>query len=107
MSHATGAIRFNDGLIRYYEYSGTSDYVISHHYETTDQVTANWREWNEVKCECGKEEIVSIYSHYGKGFYMNGFACRYCNSVRTEHPFDFEIFERHEVEDWEKNLIWI
>lgn len=33
MSHANGAIKFNDGLIRYYEYDGTSDYVISHHYE--------------------------------------------------------------------------
>lgn len=105
MSHANGAIKFSNGVIRYYEYDGTSDYVISHHYETATEVHANWRMWNEVKCVCGKEEAVSIYSDYAYGFYLEGLACRHCNSVRSKDP-DFETYERNEVEDWEKDLNW-
>ncbi len=43
MSHATGALKFKDGTIRYYEYGGTSDVVLSHHYATTQEVGDNWR----------------------------------------------------------------
>lgn len=107
MSHAIGAIKFGDGLIRFYEYNGTSDYVISFHYRTPDQVSANWRSGNEVQCVCGEEEHVSIYSSYGDGFYMDGYACKYCNSVRTEHPYDFDLIECEDMDDdWQKSVIW-
>lgn len=32
MGHSIGAIRFSDGTIRYYEYNGTSDIVLSCRY---------------------------------------------------------------------------
>lgn len=107
MSHAIGAIKFGDGLIRFYEYNGTSDYVISYHYRTPDQVSENWRSSKHVECDCGEEEPVSIYSSYGGGFYMDGYACKFCNSVRTEHPYDFDTIEREDMkEDWEKFVNW-
>ena len=72
MSHATGALKFKDGTIRYYEYDGTSDVVLSHHYKTIEEVSDNWREGEWLDCNCGKEEPVSIYTTYGGGFYLEG-----------------------------------
>ena len=104
MSHATGALKFEDGTIRYYEYDGTSDIVLSHHYETTQEVSDNWRNGTWLNCECGKEEPVSIFTSYGGGYYIDGMACKHCNSVRAnEH--DFDIIEREETEDWAKQLL--
>jgi len=104
MSHATGALKFKDGTIRYYEYNGTSDIVLSHHYATTQEVSDNWRNGTWLDCECGREEPVSIFTSYGDGYYIDGMACKHCNSVRTnEH--DFDIIEREEIEDWAKKLL--
>lgn len=100
-----GAIKFADNLIRFYEYNGTSDIVISRHYESMDEVSENWRDHTEETCSCGREEAVSLYTNYGGGFYIEGIACRHCNSVRSK-DFDFEILERDEVEDWVKDLEW-
>lgn len=104
MSHATGALKFNDGTIRYYEYNGTSDVVISHHYATKEEVSENWRKGKWVDCNCGKEEPVSIFTQYGHGFYIDGKACKHCNSVRS-NECDFDIIERNEIEDWAKIIL--
>jgi len=104
MSHATGAIKFKDNTIRYYEYDGTSDVVISHHYKTLDEVSDNWRKGEWLECECGKEEPVSIFTQYGGGYYIEGKACKICNSVRSNES-DFEIIEREETEDWANKIL--
>ena len=84
MSNAIGGIRFKDGTIRYYEYSGSYDMVISAHYATTQEVYDNWRTYPEMACKCGKEEDVELYSSYGGGFYFTGQACKDCGSCRGE-----------------------
>lgn len=99
MSHSIGAIKFNDGSIRYYEYDGTSDIVLSCHYSTCEEVFDNWRNQPNNHCKCGKEEDVSIFSSYGRGFYFLGKACRFCYSVR---PNDLDFDE--ETDDWANNL---
>lgn len=104
MSHATGAIKFKDNTIRYYEYNGTSDVVISHHYKTLDEVSENWRKGEWLECECGKEESVSIFTQYGSGYYIEGKACKRCNSVRSNES-DFEIIGREETEDWANKIL--
>jgi hypothetical protein len=104
MSHALGALKFEDGTIRYYEYDGTSDIVLSHHYATEEEVSENWREGEWLDCSCGKEESVSIFTKYGYGFYIDGKACKNCNSVAS-NEFYFDVIERDEQEDWAKTLL--
>ena len=106
MSHSTGALKFKDGTIRYYEYDGTSDIVLSHHYESTQEVSDNWRKGEWLDCNCGKEEPVSIYTTYGGGYYIEGMACKNCKSVRS-NELDFDIIENDETEHWaKKELGW-
>ena len=103
MSHTSGAIKFQDGTIRFYEYNGTADIVLSHHYATIEEVSDNWRSGTWSDCTCGGEEPVNIFSGYGGGFYLNGKACKTCNSIDTEYQFD--IIERDEQEDWAKTIL--
>lgn len=103
MSHAIGALKFKDGTIRYYEYDGASDIVLSHHYETVKEVNDNWRNGIQVHCVCEKEETVSIFTTYGGGYYIDGVACKHCNSVRSNGD-NFDIIEREETEDWAKDV---
>jgi hypothetical protein len=104
MSHSTGAIKFKDETIRYYEYNGTSDVVISHHYKTLDEVSENWKQGEWVECGCGKEESVSLYTQYGGGFYIEGIACKTCLSVRSKDS-DFDIIESNETNHWAKEIL--
>lgn len=78
-----GAILFPDDHIRYYEYNGTCDVPISHHYETPQEVRDNWRKHDWLTCECGGEEDVEVYSDYGGGFYFDGKACMRCGSLHA------------------------
>lgn len=103
MSHSIGAIRFSDGTIRYYEYNGTSDIVLSCHYSTVGEVSEHWRNQPDKYCICGCEEEVSIYSSYAGGFYFKGKACRQCCSVRP-NEIDFEIIEPEDTDNWAKEL---
>lgn len=82
MSHASGAVRFKDGTVKFYEYDGTADVCISHLYDHMQGVADNWREgeWMECKCPEGMED-VEIYSSYGDGFTFPGKACRKCLAV--------------------------
>ena len=70
MSHAMGAVRFPDGLILYYEYDGTSDFVISCLHDSKGEVKAEWRKHSPRICTCpiDKMETVEIYADYGNGF---------------------------------------
>jgi hypothetical protein len=103
MSHSSGAIKFNDGTIRYYEYDGTSDVVLSHHYESLEEVSDNWRNGVWLECRCGNEEPVSIFADYGGGFYIEGKACKICNNV-SSNEVEFIAIDREETEDWAKNI---
>jgi len=81
MSHASGAVRFPDGKVMFYEYNGTSDVAISHLYDNMQGVADNWRKGERLHCECEKGmEPVEIYSSYG-GFTYPGEACRTCRAL--------------------------
>ena len=92
MSHAMGAVRFPDGLILYYEYDGTSDFVISCLHDSKAEVSAEWRKHSPRVCTCPKMETVEIYADYGNGFSWVGLACRICRAVAgcSRHPFEIE-----------------
>jgi hypothetical protein len=86
MSHADGAVKFPDGIIMYYEYNGTVDFVIPRLYTTKEEMEANWRSANHDyvfnNCTCGQmAEPVEILSMYGGGFWWNGKACRTCMTI--------------------------
>lgn len=82
MSHASGAVKFGDGTVMFYEYNGTSEVAVSHLYDNMQGVADNWRngEWLDCKCPKGMEP-VEIYSSYGEGFYWPGEACRTCRAL--------------------------
>lgn len=81
MSHAVGAIRFPDGLIKFFEYNGTVDVCQPRLFDTQEELRANWRkqEWNV--CKCQDTELVEIASTYGYGFWWFGRACRKHNCI--------------------------
>ena len=56
MSHSLGAVQYKDKSIKYYEYNGTSDTIISCCYDTVEEVNNNWRDHKEKECSCGGEE---------------------------------------------------
>jgi hypothetical protein len=103
MANSTGALRFKDGTIRYYEYNGVSDSITCQHYATKEEVAKNWRKYLDRKCVCGNEEPVNLFTPSGNGFYFNGKACKTCNSIKlNEYPI--EITRRDKQEDWAKPL---
>lgn len=103
MSHSIGVIKFSDGTIRYYEYDGTCDIILSCHYSTREEMQENWRNQPDKDCTCGCEESVSIYTSYGFGYYIAGKACKHCCSVRP-NKFDFDIINPEDTEDWAKHF---
>jgi len=108
MARTMGAIRFSDGTIRYYEYNGTSDVVMSFHYETKEEVSENWRSNKWANCQCGKLENVDIYTAYGVGFYIgDGQACKACNSISVDGGENLCIIESSDIEDnWAEQLFY-
>jgi len=114
MSNSLGAVKFKDGIIKYYEYGGTADVVTSHLYDSSKEVNDNWRkhEWLKCKCEQG-EEFVSIYTDYGGGFYITGEGCKNCNSLHQirgcrAHKYDegdpYIEVDKEAVNDWAREL---
>ncbi len=103
MSHALGALKFKDGTIKYYEYDGTSDVVLSHFYDTPEEVSDNWRKGTWINCGCGNEESVMIFSSYGAGYYIEGKACKNCKSV-TSNDVDFDMIESDNTDHWAKEI---
>lgn len=107
MSHASGAVRFKDGGIWFYEYDGTSDVVLPALYSTYKEMKANWRKGEWKKCSCGKEEEVEIYSDYGFGTYFTGKACRNCGVVSSSFDEMSLESESNGGDDWASdNKIW-
>jgi hypothetical protein len=95
VSHNIGAVRFEDGAIRYYEYDGTSDWPLSRLHVERVGVEDNWRGDNCRLCTCGKDEPVEIVSTYGFGFHWQGRACRSCEAITAGfEPYDSEGYSR-------------
>lgn len=81
MSHASGTVTFEDGVVLHYEYDGTTDVCIPDLYTTYDEMASNWRNHPWKECSCGNKETVTIYSSYGGGFEWEGKACRHCMCI--------------------------
>lgn len=90
MSHANGQVKFNDGLILYYEYNGTSDVEISNLKDTKKEVHDNWRDHEDLTCNCGKDEPVIIACDFANGSWWKGRACRYCRAFTKGLGFGIE-----------------
>lgn len=83
MSNAWGAARFDDGLILYFLYHGTSDTcgnilrpTMNEVWDYVNQPSSDY----DFKCSHNPES-VEIYSDYGPGFYWKGTACRHCKRL--------------------------
>jgi len=84
MSHANGQVRFSDGVVKHFEYNGTTDVCISVLYDLYEEMDKHWREGLWGECTCGKDEPVEIATDYGGGFFWEGRACRYCDVITLE-----------------------
>lgn len=92
MSHSFGFVVFPRGELRWYEFDGTSDYVIPKLYRTGKEVEDNWRSWATADCKCAGSERVLLYSDYGGGFFWFGRACLSCMAVTDgRSPFDDDL----------------
>lgn len=101
MSHAMGAVRFQDGTLLYYEYNGTSDTVISKLYASEQEVRDNWRSWTHAGCHCGGDEPVEIMSTYGGGGWWRGRACRTCMAVTSGLVPFYDDVSHIQEDGWE------
>lgn len=84
MSHAQGAVKFDDGLVMFYEYDGTADVVLPKLRKTMEEVETHWRkgEYWEASYACTHApEHVVIATNYGFGSSWHGTACRICETV--------------------------
>lgn len=83
MSHASGEVKFNDGLILHYEYDGTTDVCRPTLFNTKEEMWKYWRDYSfyNVECKCGKDENVIISNTYGGGSEWDGRACRHCKCI--------------------------
>ncbi len=102
MSHSCGQVRFNDGLIKHFEYNGTTDVCIPILYPTFEEMDKYWRSSKWMKCICNKEsESVIIAVSYGNGFSWEGKACKYCNVITENLTPDWIDFEDG-IPEWYK-----
>jgi hypothetical protein len=77
MSHASAAVLFRDGTIRYGIYSGTSDIMGSCLFGSIDEAWDDYRSpaSRDEAAEAADEPVI-IYSDYGGGFSWPGRATR-------------------------------
>lgn len=101
MSHAIGAVRFDDGAILFYEYNGTGDWVVPNLYTTSEAVHEHWRDHPNVPACPHDGEPVEILSTYGGGFRWLGRACRECMRITAGFDaFDDEACRVDGYPDW-------
>lgn len=83
MSHASGKVTFNDGLVLHYEYDGTVDVCRVNLWDTYEEMDSHWRNYDIPirECECDKDEDVVISTSYAYGFEWEGRACRHCKCI--------------------------
>lgn len=99
MSHSSGAIKFNDGLILYCKYNGTVDIMIPHLYKTYDEMHEMWRQTKSKWCGHEVDEEVKIFSSYGGGFSWTGRACRDCMVITKNLSCDYDT-ETDGIPEW-------
>lgn len=108
MSHATGAVRFLNGDIFFYEYNGTVDICQPILFKTYEELHENWRtkEWRQ--CSCKDDEIIKnhervrIASTYGYGFSWDGFACKKCMCLLSPLEVNYDT-ETNGLPEWFPN----
>ncbi len=108
MSHANGQVRFPDGLVLFFEYNGTSDVEIPNLYNTSQELSNNWRDHPKVKCVCGQEsEPVEIATDYADGSQWKGKACRKCMCITSgmftnvdDYNAEPHLTEQEGLPDW-------
>lgn len=88
MSHSTGAVKFQDGTIKWVEYNGTVDVLQPKMFDTPEDLMIQWRTDERPTCNC-KGDLVEIAVTYGNGFSWPGFACKIHNCVKTLDPHGF------------------
>lgn len=88
MSNALLKVRFNDGLILYGQYHGTSDTCHLNLFDSVEEASSYNRFTPEGYSALQKNnegeavpEAVEIYSDYGSGWYWQGRACRVTKQI--------------------------
>ncbi|MES5896970.1 hypothetical protein [Bacillus cereus group sp. RP43] len=78
MSAAVCHVKFKDNTVLYALYSGNSDIVRPQLHQGRNDVSYD-SAW--IKCECGNDESVRLYTEYGSGFSWDGRACKKCMTI--------------------------
>jgi hypothetical protein len=94
MTHAIGAVRFGNGIIRWFDYNGTTDVCEPYLVERPDEVRFREMPWR--RCICGRDEPVEIANDYGGGTWWWGRACDSCRAITAGLSWDAEIFSVHD-----------
>lgn len=96
MSSSMGAVKFKDGLIKYYIYHGTSDICFARLFDT---IIESEKVYFDTECNCNKDEEVEIMDTYGGGKYWKGKACRFCDRITEGRaPYGDELTGKGRVE---------
>jgi hypothetical protein len=72
-------VRFPSGLILFSAYQGSSDSCWIVFDSWTDRRAE--KHAGKLRCSCGGDEPVEIWTSYGSGFYWKGRACRGCKLI--------------------------
>jgi hypothetical protein len=101
MSRATGAVRFQDGTVKWCLYNGTADILIPRLFEDPHTPWDAYYAKGDDKVDLwpepvGEPEPVTIYSDYGGGWTWPGMATR---NVVTEGTDPYE-YDDNESNGW-------
>src|SRR5215831_6808585 len=101
MSHASGAVLFLDGTIKFFEYNGTVDICQPKLFSTKEELSNNWRtnDWPQCNDTNHIHQKVRIATTYGAGFSWNGFACLDCNCLVSPLEVNYDS-EENGLPDW-------
>jgi len=102
MAHWTGAIKFSDDEVWYFQMNGVTDTAIPQLYKSFEECEINWRQGKWIECTCNRAEPVAITVAPLKGWW-EGTACRFCKALVTglsnESPGTIDTYH-NELPSW-------
>lgn len=91
MGNAVGQVRFPDGEILFFLYSGTVDSANSRLWKDEFEFYDHWQGDHSQRCICGNSQEVDLATNYGSGIQWRGEACKRCGAITGGYePHDNE-----------------
>jgi hypothetical protein len=108
MGMMPGALRFQDGTIKWYEYNSVGDNCMTGLFDSIKDVRQCMGDQCYKTCSCDRpKEPVEIVSFYGYGHHWKGEACRACMAITFgTDPFEAPDADLERMEVKEKLPAW-